>query len=93
MKKLLKPLMLLTTVMYLASCSVIVPVAVSNNTIGSKTGKSETVVVFGTLYLNKNYGIADACKKGKITGKVAIVDEKTTNFVFFQKLEMIVTGE
>lgn len=77
---------------YLSSCSVIQPVAVSNNPIGSKTGTSKTIVLFGTVFTNSNYGIADACKQGKITGKTSVVDEKTTNMVFFVKKEMIVTG-
>jgi hypothetical protein len=33
-----------------------------------------------------------AAKKGKID-KIATVDVKTTNFILFQKVEIIVTGE
>ena len=76
----------------LSSCSMILPVSVSNNAIGTKTGVSTTMVLFGTVYTNSNYGISDACKQGKITGKTSTVDEKTTNMVFFVKKEMIVTS-
>ena len=77
----------------LSSCSVTMPVDVTNNAIGSKKGVSESVVLFGTLYLNGNYSIADAAKNGKIKGGISTVDEKTSKFVFFAKKELIVTGE
>lgn len=75
-----------------ASCTVITPVATSNNAIGSKTGVSETIVLFG-IQLNGNYGVSDAVKNGKIKGGVSTVDQKISNFVIFQKRELIVTGE
>lgn len=77
----------------MTSCAVIVPVGVSDAPIGSKRGVSKSVVVLGTMYLNKNFGIKDAANNGKITGAIATIDKKTTNFIFFQKVELIVTAQ
>ena len=65
-------------------------------------GKSETKIIFGAsqgdqlavglIVTNKNFGVIEAAKKGKID-KIATVDVKTTNFYIFQKVEIIVTGE
>lgn len=82
----------------LASCSMTTPVTATNNPIGNKTGKSETTCVFyagglsSGIVTNKNYGIAEAAKKGKIT-KIATVDLKVKNYIFFTKNTLIVTGE
>ncbi|MCP4520143.1 MAG: hypothetical protein GY827_00335 [Cytophagales bacterium] len=77
----------------MSSCAMTLPVTVTENPIGSKTGVSESVVIFGSIYLNGDYGVADAAEQGKIKGGISTVDEKTTNYVVFQKKEMIVTGE
>jgi hypothetical protein len=42
--------------------------------------------------LNKNFGIVEAAKNGKIS-KIGAVDIKTTSYVFFVKKEFIVSGE
>jgi hypothetical protein len=86
----------------ITSCSVTRPYAVTNNSIGSKTGSSTTTVVFGTsagttlaaglFVTNKDFGVIEAAKNGKIE-KIGAVDVKTTNFIFFQKVEIIVSGE
>lgn len=85
----------------LASCSVTVPYAATNNPIGSKKGSSKTTILFGGadrtnlgygLVLNKDYGVIDAARKGKIEN-LATVDLKVTSFGFFVKAEIIVTGE
>ncbi len=86
----------------ITSCSITRPYTATNNAIGSKTGKSETTLILGAstgqnlqsaLYsTNKDFGVIQAAKKGKID-KVATVDVKTTNFLLFQKVEIIVTGE
>jgi len=76
----------------LASCAITLPVAVSNAPIGDKKGVSSTIV-FGGIYFNGNYGVKDAASKGKITGAIATIDEKTSNFVFFAKKELIVTSK
>jgi hypothetical protein len=81
----------------LSSCSVIIPVSVSSNPIGSKTGTSKATVLFGTIYTNGKYGISDACKNGHIKGGASTVDEKITGFgpltPFFYTRELTVTGE
>ncbi|MCE3227250.1 MAG: TRL-like protein family [Bacteroidetes bacterium] len=75
-----------------SSCSVTMPLAVSAAPIGSKVGTSSTTVLFGAWQVNKNFGIAEAAHNGKITGGVGVADLKTTNFVFFKKLEIIAHG-
>lgn len=81
-----------------ASCSITSPVTATNNRIGDKVGISKTTCVFwggglsSGLVLNSNYGVQEAAKKGGIT-TIATVDRKVTNFLFFSKLELIVTGE
>lgn len=83
------------------SCSTIIPVTATNNTIGDKVGTSKTSILFGAanrsnlgagLVFNKDYGVVDAVKKGNIE-KVATVDLKVTNYIIFTKAELIVTGE
>ena len=75
----------------LASCAVTLPVAVSEAPIGSKRGISKSTVVLG-LYLNGEFGIKDAAKNGKITGAIATVDKKVTDFIIVQQVELIVTA-
>ena len=97
-----KYIIALSAIGLMASCSITRPYTATNNPIGSKVGKSETGVIFGTsagdelavgvFVLNKNFGVIEAAKKGKIN-KIATVDVKTTNYLFFQKVEIIVTGE
>ena len=75
----------------LTSCSVTLPMSVSAAPIGNKVGISKTTVFMG-IQLNREWGIAEAAKNGKITGGVATVDCKTTNMLFFIKKEIIVHG-
>jgi hypothetical protein len=86
----------------LTSCAVTTPMAVTNNSIGSKVGVSTTICIGGApgsarvqyhgIMLNQNFGIVEAAKNGKIS-KIGAIDVKTTNYIFFQKKEMIVAGE
>lgn len=88
----------------LTSCAVSAPYAVTNNTVGTKRGVSKTTLIFGTagsyggniqsglFSTNKNFGVIEAAKKGKIE-TIGSVDVKSTNFYLFQKVEVIVTGE
>ena len=48
--------------------------------------------MFNGIMLNKEFGIVDAAKNGKIT-KIGAIDLKVTNYVFFVKKEFIVSGE
>ena len=94
MKKIIRNLLIFTVVTFMiSSCSITMPVAVSDAPIGKKKGKSTTGILFGAIYLNPNYGVAEAAKRGKLTGGIATVDEKTTSYVVFMKKELIVTGE
>lgn len=92
MKKGISILSAVAGLVLLASCSVTQPLSVSAAPIGTKTGKSSTVVFLG-IQFNKDFSIAEAAKKGKITGGVGIADLKTTGYFFFKKKEIIVHGE
>lgn len=76
----------------LTSCTVIAPVTASRAEIGDLRGVSETTVVFG-IELNKNYGVKEAANNGKIKSAIATVDEQTTNYILFQKKQLIVTAK
>lgn len=76
-----------------ASCTVVAPVTASDAEIGSLRGTSETVVLFGVIYLNGDYGVKEAAKKGKITSAIATIDEETTNYMIFMKKKLIVTAK
>jgi hypothetical protein len=78
--------------MALTSCTVIAPVTASRAEIGDLRGVSETTVFFG-IELNKNYGVKEAATNGKIKSAIATVDEKVTNYVLFQKKQLIVTAK
>jgi hypothetical protein len=79
--------------LFMSSCTTILPVTASRAEIGSLRGVSQSAVIFGTLYLNKDYGIKDAAKNGNITSAIATIDEKTTNYLFFQVKELIITAK
>jgi hypothetical protein len=92
MKKIYQIVSVIAIATILSSCSVTFPVTASAASVGNKVGTSKTIVL-GVWQLNKNYGVAEAAHNGKIKGGVATVDVKVTNFLFFQKRELIVTGE
>lgn len=92
MKNATKFVMAIAVAATLTSCSVTVPMSVSAAPIGDKKGTSSTIIL-GTWELNKNFGIAEAAKEGKITGPVAIADRKVTNYVIVRKVEIIVYGK
>jgi hypothetical protein len=92
MKSIYKIVSVIAVAASLSSCTVTSPVTASAAPIGNKVGTSKTLVI-GVWQLNKNYGVADAAHNGKIKGGVATVDVKVTNFILFQKRELIVTGE
>ena len=93
----------------MASCSITTPVTMTNNDMGTKVGvatnnclsygppqrllNGELIPVSGGWCFNdKKYSVADAARDGGIS-RVATVDLKITNYVFFYKYELIVTGE
>jgi hypothetical protein len=74
----------------LASCSVMAPVAVTDNPVGTRKGVATAKTYFG--FGNVDVGIEKAAKNGKIT-RIATVDYKvTTTFLIYAKYETIVTG-
>lgn len=77
----------------LSSCTIIQPYAVTDHPVGSKKGVSKTGVILGAIYLNGDYGIADAAKNGRIKGPISTVDLKVTSYLIFSTKELIVTGD
>ena len=93
MKKTILALVLALTVsLGFSSCTTIMPVHVSEAPIGNKVGSSKSTVLFGTLYLNNSIGVHEAAKNGGIKEGVATVDRKVQDFIIFQQVEIIVTG-
>jgi hypothetical protein len=92
MKKITTLVITATMALLLSSCSMTMPVAVSDAEIGQLRGESNTFVFLG-IYLNPDYGIKDAATNGNITSAVATVDEKVTNFIIFQTRQLIVTAK
>ena len=105
--KVFKRLTLLgASILVLASCSITQPLAVTNNSLGDKTGSSKNTCIFAApaaasgagyvissgICLNKKYGIVDAVEKAGIQ-KVGAVDIKITSFGLFRTYELIVAGE
>lgn len=106
MKALKKLSVLGASALLLASCSITQPLAVTDNSIGEKVGKSKTMCLFtmpaaqsGAGYIissgicmNKKYGIVEAVENGGIK-TIGAVDIKVTNFVLWKTYELIVAGE
>ena len=92
MKNVKKFVGIVAATVILTSCSITLPVSVSEAPIGNKTGTSSSVVLFGFWHLNKNFGIAEAAKNGGIKGGVATVDVKYTSYFIFSKKQLIVQG-
>lgn len=91
MKKILTFVSIVAVAATITSCSVTSPLAVSAAPIGNKVGTSKCTMFLG-LQFNRNFGIAEAAHNGGIKGGVATADLKVTNYVFFIKKEIIVTG-
>jgi len=97
-----KILIVLAAVAALSSCSTTIPYTATSNAIGSKKGVSKTGVILGSnggdqlamglLVTNGKFGVIDAAKNGNIS-KISTVDVKSTNYLIFRKVEVIVTGE
>lgn len=95
-----KALLLGGIVIAATSCTMTRPYTATNNPIGDEVGKSKTTLIFGTssgmnlssgFSTNKNFGVIEAAKKGGID-KIGCVDVRTTNYLIFQKVEIIVRG-
>lgn len=77
----------------LSSCSssVTMPIAVTDNPVGTKKGVAKATAIFG-ICGNCDVSAAKAAKNGKIT-KIATVDFKIRASFFKTTYETIVTGE
>lgn len=76
----------------LASCTSIVPVCATSNTVGAKVGQASGTYLFGALPLNADTSIATAAKNGGIS-KISTVDQKVFIGPFTTTVTTIVTGE
>jgi hypothetical protein len=77
----------------LSSCSITMPVAVSSNPIGAKTGSATADVYLGVFCFGGDASIQKAAKNGGIT-RVATVDMKATSILnILNTYTTIVTGE
>jgi hypothetical protein len=89
--------------LFLASCSITRPYAVTNNPVGESVGVSSTILIFGSssgvnlqtalFSTNSKFGVIEAARNGNIH-KVGSVDVKTSTYLFgiITKVEVIVTG-
>lgn len=93
MKNINKILFGAVAILAFSSCTITQPYAVTDHPIGSKTGVSKTNVILGVIQMNKDYGVADAAKQGKIKGPISTVDLKISNYILFSTKELIVTGD
>ena len=92
MKKIRTTTIMLLAAIAMTSCSTTVPVAVSNQAIGSRDGQSSTTVLFG-IELNGKFSLKDATENGEIYKGISTVDMKTENYFFYVKKTLLVTGE
>lgn len=82
----------------LSSCAITTPYLVTENSIGTKKGVSTSWALAYVpgyqdgLILNRNLGVVEAAKNGKIT-KIGCVDKKVTSYVLIHKVEYVVSGE
>lgn len=81
------------TAVMLASCSVVLPVNATSNSVGSKVGTATATGYFSVLFFNQDASIQKAAKNGGIT-KISTVDIKYGNILgIIVTYETIVTGE
>lgn len=96
MKRVKQILGIMAVAALITSCTMVTPLSVSSAPIGDKNGVSKTGVLFGVIYLNKEYGIAEAARNAKIKAGVATVDESVTKIpvvsLFFYEKQIMVTG-
>lgn len=95
MKKLKNSLLGLAVagLMFLSSCSIVMPVAATSNPVGSKVGTAKATVYLGILALDQDASIQTAAKNGGIK-KISTVDMKQGNMLgLIWTYETIVTGE
>ncbi len=76
----------------LSSCATTVPFDVTDNEIGTKTGKASYTVILGFPPFNGNAGIKEAAENGNID-KIATVDRKLKSGLFTTTVTTVVTGK
>lgn len=78
--------------LFLSSCSIIVPVTATSNPVGTKVGTSKATVYLGFLALGQDASIQTAAKNGGIK-TISTVDMKQGNVLnIIWTYETIVTG-
>lgn len=91
--KIKKVAVLIAAVGMMSSCSIILPVNATSNTIGSKVGTAKATGYLGILFFDADASIKTAAKNGGIT-KISTVDVKHTSILnLLVTYETIVTGE
>ena len=94
MKKLRNSLLALAAagLMFLSSCSIVLPVTATSNPVGSKVGTAKATVFLHVLAFDQDASIQTAAKNGGIK-KISTVDLKQTDMLgIIQTYETIVTG-
>lgn len=93
MKKLFG-LVALTATLLLASCTSVMPLAATSNTLGSKVGEASTTMIFGVIPMSTeaDIGIQKAAQNGGIS-KISTVDQKVKNYVLWSEVTTVVTGD
>lgn len=92
MRNIKRLLILITAGTLLSGCATTVPLEVTDNEIGQKTGKSSYTIVLGVLPFNGNAGIKAAAENGNID-KIATVDRKIKSGFFTTTVTTVVTGK
>lgn len=78
--------------LFLSSCSIIVPVAATSNPVGTKVGTSKATVYLGVFAFDQDASIQTAAKNGGIK-TISTVDMKQGNVLgLIWTYETIVTG-
>lgn len=93
LKKIKTVLTVTVAAAFLSSCSLVLPVNATSNTVGSKVGTAKATGYLGVLFFNQDASIQAAAKNGGIS-KISTVDIKQTNILnLIVTYETIVTGE
>ena len=93
MKKLKNVLATAFVAVLLASCSYTAPSMLTQNSVGTKVGKSSGTRYFYVFAFGADWSLQSAAKNGGIS-KIATVDTKVTNILgIIWTFETIVTGE
>jgi nitrous oxide reductase accessory protein NosL len=90
MKKLVLAILVLVVLMLAACSSITVPVAITDNPVGSKTGES-TATQIGPILLSGDVSYSTAAANGGVT-KIATVERRIETTLFVHKITTIVTG-